>query len=129
MILFILTPVVLFGWFTGLNRESLISLAWLTATIYYVMRIILNVCMDYDAEMSSKAIDRKHMSSGYFVVTYDSKTGKHDVKTNGDNRDHSQRCVDSLKEHYAAERWLQFANFYYVGMIIVAFLITNHFLG
>ena len=129
MILFILTPVVLFGWFTGLPREALISLAWFTATFYYIMRIVMNICMDYDAEMSSKDIDRRHMSSGYFGVTYDDDTGKYNIRTNGDNRDHSQRCIDSLNEHYAAERWLRFANFYYAGMIIVAFMVTDYLLG
>lgn len=125
MLIFLFFLAAGYGYFTGMPARDIVAMTGLWLIAYFAIRILANLLFDADAEMAHKINERNHMRSGFRGISYDSKTGKYEVLHNGDNRDHAQRCQDSLRDWYKIEQRLKWNNWIYSGVIIAIFLFLD----
>ena len=127
MLIFLFFLAAGYGYFTGMPLREMVSMAAIWSIAYFAIRILGNLLFNADAEAAHAENERNHMRSGFRGISYNSKTGKYEVRHNGDHRDHAQRCQDSLNDWYKIEQRLKWNNWVYGGAIIAIFIFLDWF--
>jgi hypothetical protein len=108
----------------GASSHEMQTWAGILIITYFVARILANWFFDADAHNLSIENRRRNFGRGHFAMW--SENGKIHIETNGDERDHSQRCVDSLNESYYEERWARWNNWIYAAAILMVALLMHY---
>ncbi len=122
--IFLLLPAALFlGYLQGMHGRDLQTFICLMVIVYYATRIFANLLFDADETAAHRENERRHMRSGFQGISY--QNGKYVIRHNGDYRDHSQRCQDSLRDWYYIKQSLRWNNWRYLAMIISTYVIME----
>jgi len=117
MIFIFFLVVLVWSALAGMSAHDLQIFAAIMMISYLVGRILANLFFEADAEIMHRANSRRNFGRGTFGLWVD-KEGKMHIRTDGDERDHSQRCIDSLNESYDEERLARWNNWIYAGLIL-----------
>lgn len=86
-----------------MTYQALIDNVFVICCAWYIVQFA-RLLVGHLADDEYKNLEYKHMRSGGIRMW--ASNGKINIRTNGDDRDHSQRCQDSLAEAYFVRRKL-----------------------
>ena len=85
---------------------------------------MLNMFLDADLERARRNNSRKHFGRPHFAMWVDLE-GKLQIQGDPDQRDHAQRCRDSLDEWYFTKQKLRWRNILYIAAIFALVFLSS----